>query len=65
MKSLVLAFVSLIVVTGCSSYPGTDGRTYHWITPIDSDAQYSTTTKGVSVRNVTVNGVGYQIISPK
>lgn len=65
MKSLVLALISVLAVTGCSTYPGTDGRTYHWITPIPSDATYSTTSGGVSVQNITVNGKGYQIISPK
>lgn len=49
-------------MTACTTYQGTDGRTYAWIKPLPSSSPGVVTTNGVSVTQVTVNGRGYAII---
>lgn len=64
MKTLIL-IVFCGLLTACQSVPGHDGRTYYWIAPIPSTpGSYAYGNSGVNIYQGTLNGRGYQIVTP-
>jgi hypothetical protein len=62
----ILAVLVLLSLTACATHQGTDGRTYAWIKPIgETPGGALAPTTGVKIQQYTINGKGYQIITPK
>jgi hypothetical protein len=60
MKAFLI-IVSL-VLTGCATHQGTDGRTYYWIAPLPSgEGSAWSPSAQVNTYQGTVNGRGYTV----
>jgi uncharacterized protein YceK len=66
MKKLILIISIGLLLTGCATHQGHDGRTYYWIKPLPIENPYNQATAPTATTNYyQVNGRSYTVTSFK
>lgn len=61
-----LILILAVLLTGCATHQGTDGRTYYWFAPLPANNNgYAAMMPSARASYYQVNGSSYQVISFK